>query len=521
MSRSRARSADPAPGFPLKVGVVDMGSNAIRLLAADFIAPTTYTELLSDRVPIRLGHDVYRTGELDEEAMNGAVAAMSRFREVLDQFEIEHYRAVATSAVREAANGRGLVRRVRKEAEVELEVITGVEEARLVCGALPSRLEVAEEPWVLADLGGGSLELALFDRTGMRTSESHTIGSVRLMEEFDEAARDLKRFRRLLHEYLDALRIPGIAGHPAHRGFAATGGNMEDLARLAGAAKNERGVAVVTLAALEAVIERLAGLSFEERVEKLGLREDRADVILPAAMVYARLARLVGEKEIHVPHVGVKEGVMFDMVEDLVTHAGYSERHQREVVSGAVAMGRRFGFDEAHGLQVARLAESLYDQLEPVHGLDGAGREILLAAAVLHDIGQAISYPKHHKHSQYLIAQSELPGFAPDDIAIVACVARYHRKAHPSDKHEEFAALEPDDRQLVTALSAILRVADALDREHQEKVRKVKVKVGDDEVRLDLQGDGDMELERWAVRKKAELFEETFGHRLRMKGDDA
>lgn len=496
-----------------------MGSNAIRLVAADFIAPTTFAELLSDRVPIRLGHGVYLTGRLDENAMEGAVRVMVRFREVLDHFEIAHYRAVATSAVRESTNAREFVRGIKKKSGIELEIITGVEEARLVCGALKGRLELDDEPWVLADLGGGSLEIALFDASGMLSSESHTIGSVRLHEEFQEAAGDLRRFRKLLDEYLEALSLPAITG-PGGQGFVATGGNMEDLAHLAGASKDEDGVSVVSLGDLEGVIERLAEMSYRQRVEKLGLREDRADVILPAALVYARLAHLVGVEEIHVPYLGVKEGVMYDMVENLVRHAGYSERHRREVLSGAVALGRRFGFDEGHGVQVARLAESLFDQLASLHRLEEQEREILLAAAVLHDIGQAISYPKHHKHSHYLISQAELPGFGPEEMPLIAAVARYHRKAQPSEKHEEFAVLDEGDRQLVTRLAAILRIADALDREHQAKVSSVKVSIEDDAMTLELEGAGDLELERWAVRKKAELFEETFDREIRMPGED-
>jgi exopolyphosphatase/guanosine-5'-triphosphate,3'-diphosphate pyrophosphatase len=520
MARRRSDHPDPAPGFPLRVGVVDMGSNAIRLVAAEFIAPATYTELLYDRVPIRLGHGVYETGRLDGDAIDGAVRTMVRFREVLDELESPYYRAVATSAVRESENGGQLVRRIRKEADLELEVITGVEEARLVGGAIGKRLQLGDEPWVLADLGGGSLEVALVNGNGMIKAESHTIGSVRLHEEFEDSAGDLRRFRTLLDEYLGALRLPAIERGRRPAGFLATGGNMEDLAVLAKARREVTGVSVVDLDDLENVIERLAHLTYDERIEKLGLRPDRADVILPAALVYARLARIFHADSIRVPHVGVKEGVMYDMVDELVAHAGYSQRHQREVLAGAVALGRRFGFDESHGVHVARLSESLYDQLEPLHELDGTGREILLAAAVLHDIGQSISYQKHHKHSHYLIAQSELPGFQPADIALIAVVARYHRKAAPSEKHEEFAALDEDDQALVTRLVPILRIADALDREHQETVKSVTVSIDEGAVRLELEGEGDMALERWAVRRKGELFEKTFEHKLEMAGED-
>lgn len=514
--RRARRDADPAPGFPLRVGVADVGSNAIRLVAAEFIAPTTWTELFSERVPVRLGRGVYRTGRLDPEAVEGAVRALSRFRDVLDELGIERYRAVATSAVRESADGKALIRRIREECGVKLEVISGVEEIRLVYWAVRDALGIGDEPWVLADLGGGSLEVALADGDGMIDAESHAIGSVRLYEEMENAHGSRKKFRRLLDEYLDALRILALDRPVDAVGFAATGGNMEDLAALAGARPDERGVSVLPLADLQKAIARLSKRSVEERIEELGLRADRADVILPAAMVYERLARMAGVEEVHVPHAGVKEGVMVDMVHRISERAGYGTRHARDTRAGAVALGRRFGFEEAHGMHVAALAESLFDALDAAYDFHDEDREILVAAAVLHDIGVRISYNRHHKHSEYLIGNSELPGFSPDQVALVAQVARYHRKAFPDPRHEPFAVLDQGDRLRVTSLASILRLADALDREHRQRVRSVEVEIDDDEMLLTPTGDGDLALERWAVEKKAGLFEETFGLAVRL-----
>jgi exopolyphosphatase/guanosine-5'-triphosphate,3'-diphosphate pyrophosphatase len=175
-----------------------------------------------------------------------------------------------------------------------------------------------------------------------------------------------------------------------------------------------------------------------------------------------------------------------------------------------VALGRRFGFEEDHGVHVARLAERLFDALEEVHELEAEDRELLVAAAVLHDVGQRISYNRHHKHSEYLISNSELPGFSPHEVGLVAQVARYHRKAGPSLRHEPFAALDDEDQDKVTRLAAILRLADSLDREHRQRVEGIEVRIEDDEVGLALEGDGDFALERWALERKAGLFEDTF-----------
>lgn len=511
----RDPESDLAPGFPLRVGVVDMGSNAIRLLAAEFIGPTTYTELVSERMPVRLGHRVYQTGRLEGAAIQAAVEAMARFRDLLKQLRIEHYRAVATSALRESRNGRKLVERVFRETGLTLEVINGLEEARLVHWAARHRLALGGDIWAMADLGGGSLEFAVVDSDGVLASESHTIGSVRLLEQFERVEK-LAPFHKLIEEYLAGLRLISLARSDGVAGFYATGGNMEDLAGLADTPTDEAGVRILSLGALEEIIETLVDLTIEERIEGLGLRPDRADVILPAAIVYARIAHLIGTDEIHVPRVGVKEGTMFDLVDSLTERIGHSARHERDVRAGAVAFGRRFMFDEAHGVHVAQLAAGLFDGLEELHGLSPRDREILLAAAVLHDIGQQISYQKHHKHAYYLISHSELPGLSVEEVELVASVARYHRRADPSPDHDHYAALDKDDRTRVRKLAAILRLADSLDREHLQKVEAVRVEsIDDDEVVLGVDGKGDLAIELWALGRKSRLFEKVFDRAVR------
>ena len=511
MTPRRKLVPDPAPGFPLRIGVVDMGSNAIRLVVAEFIAPFTGTPLVSERIPLRLAAHSSESGNLPADTIEAAVAVMERFRDVLLEQEVVHYRAVATSAVRESGNRRALVSQVRKRTGLRLEVISGAEEARLVYWAARSRLSIGDGPWLMADLGGGSLEIAIIQQDSLRLVESLGIGTVRLLEVFENQADGKDRIRTLLDEYVAGLRFGSLEDGFEVGGYIATGGNIDDLARLSGACPDDHGVCVLELKDLKKTIDALDALTVEERIQEFGLRENRADVIIPAALVYARLAERFEMSRIHVPNVGLKEGVMIDLVEGLTASGGYSERHARDVLAGAVALGRRFRFEEAHGVHVARLAERLFDELAPIHDLTSDDREILIAAAILHDVGQRIAYKRHHKHSYYLISESELPGLDLDEVELVANIARYHRRADPSIKHPPFEALDEEDRDRVTRLSAILRLADALDREHMQKVGDVTARLHDSSVELSLEGEGDLELEIWALGRKKLLFEETFG----------
>jgi exopolyphosphatase / guanosine-5'-triphosphate,3'-diphosphate pyrophosphatase len=522
---ARRREAGPAAKaaaatFPLRVGAVDVGSNAIRWLAAEVDGNGRQNVLASDRVAVRLGHGVFVSGRLAGDAMEAATAALSAIHARFEELDVAHVRAVATSAVREAGNGEAFLKRVARDAGLSLEPITGPEEARLVFLAVAARMPLGEAPWIAADLGGGSVEVSLLDGNGIIWSESHTMGSVRLLEELAGAGDDPGRFRRLVGEYIDTLRIPAAARARPIAGFIATGGNIEALARLAGIDGGATGIGLVPLATLRGVIDTLSRLSFRQRVAELGLREDRADVILPAALVYERLCTLAGAEQVHVPFVGLREGLVLDIVEELTRGHAYEDRHEREVVSGALAAGRRYLFDEAHGAHVCRLATSLYDQLREQHGLGASERRILLAAAMLHDIGSFISYKRHHKHSFYLISNSELPGLKPREILLAATVARYHRKAEPAADHEPYNVLNRAEQELVRRLAALLRLADALDRDHCQRVQRVVAARAGKELVLQLDGAGDLLLERWSLQRRADLFESEFGLRVRL-GDEA
>ena len=503
--------------FPLRLAAIDVGTNAIRFVAAEFVDPAHWVELERLRIPVRLGHHAFLTGRLEEGAMAAAVEAMGTFRRSIDTHGIASYRAVGTSAVRESRNGGELVDRVRGETGIHLETITGSEEARLAWAAARTRTPMDDARWMMADLGGGSLEISVASDEGLHWIESHTMGTVRLLEDLGADARSQQHFRELVTEYAGTLRIPDRAASPEPlAGLMATGGNIEALAELAGKVPDDRGVSRMPRSDLEEWIGRLAAMTVAERIEKLGLRDDRADVILPAAILYHRVAELAEMAEIVVPNVGVKEGVLVDLVADLVGPSVRASRLEQEALQGALALGRRYRFDEPHGRHVARLALSLFDQLEELHGLGAADRRILLGAAVLHDIGQFISFRKHHKHSLYLIHNSELPNYARDEIPLVALVARYHRRAEPKVSHYLWSDLGGEERRRVERLGAILRVADALDREHLQRVTAVRARPEGDELVLEVEGRGDLLLEQWALGKKARMFQSVYGLAVRL-----
>ncbi len=341
------------------------------------------------------------------------------------------------------------------------------------------------------------------------------MGAVRLVELFTRSGESPEKFARLVEEYAATIRVGRRLAGSATRGFIATGGNIEALARLIRRGP-EDGPYRLGIPALEKLTAELAVHTPEERQRLYELRADRADVIVPAAVVYARLARLAGASEIVVPGGGVREGIVFDLIE-----APFLREMTRAAVEGeeALALGRKFLFDETHGRQVAMLAAALFDQLVKVHRMGERERRILVTAALLHDVGGFVSYKGHHKHSHYLIARADLAGFTAREMHLIATIARYHRKSPPSPLHPEFAQLRAGDKTRVRRCAALLRIADALDKEHSQKIKGLDVTVAGSVVRVRALGARDVLLEKWALKKKDDLFREVFGLEIALDGD--
>jgi exopolyphosphatase/guanosine-5'-triphosphate,3'-diphosphate pyrophosphatase len=527
-SRKRARPTsgrtagiDPKLLLP-RYGVVDVGSNAIRMQVIEVReGGEPHVVLETRREPVRLGQDVFLTGAIPETSIAKAIEALRSFRLACDRWQVRGVRAVATSALREAANRDAILRRLQRETGVHVEVISGTEEAYLLVRGVEARVDLSEGRSMLVDVGGGSVEVTLVENGQIAVSESYRLGAVRLLEALTRDVRGAKDadFLALLDQYVGSLdrRIAERLGSGKIDRFVATGGNIETLGDLAARETPLRetdGVESLPRKTLSEWIQRLARLSYAERVEEFGLAPDRADVVLPAAVVYYRLAEVGRVDRLLIPRVGLRDGLVREIVSGHLETAQASDRRET-VMAGATALARKYHADLEHAEKVRQLAVSLFDQLVSRHGLGAEERVLLEAAAMLHDIGAFVSASAHHKHAHYLIRSSDLVGLSESEREIVALVARYHRRSHPKRTHLDFHGRAREERDRVVKIAAILRLADALDREHQTKVARVEATIGGRHLDLVLEPvpgvGGDLALEHWAVRRKGSLFLEVFG----------
>ncbi len=505
----------------MRVGAVDIGSNALRAVVIEGKAGKPRYEVVEDRrEAVRLGSEVFGgSGYVTRRTAARAAEAMRSFARFFRRLRAERVRCVATSAVREARNRRGLLALLTRESGLDVEVIPGAEEARLVSLAVRSRIPAMEEGrHVVMDVGGGSAEVILVVDGEVRRAESFDIGAVRLMEHAGTEPTGF-RFVRMAREIVDSARpaLQDLLGHRPPEIFAATGGNIETLAAIAGRkAFGRPPVHEIRLDALEALLEEMAGLTPRQRMDRWDLKADRADVIVPAGLVYARFAEAARARRILVPHVGLRDAVALDLLLG-AERRDARVRLEKERVASALALGRKFRFDEDHARHTARLALRIFDRVARIGGLGPGDRDVLEIAALLHDIGIVVSPIGHHKHAAYLIRESELAGVPPGDQELIALVARYHRRGLPRMGHPEYAALPERDRRRVARLAGILRLADALDRDRAHPLEDVEVRLRGGRVGLRLRGTGDRLLEVWASHRKKDLFEREFGREISVR----
>ncbi len=437
----------------LRISAINVGSNAMRMVVGEVDESWRVSVVENIRLPVRLGQDVFSKGYLQEKTLQQTEEAFLHFRHVADGFNVQRLRAVATSAAREAANRDLLVDRIFRASGIEIEIISGEDEARLIHAGVAHVLDLKNKRTLLIDIGGGSVEVTLSSGRNIISTDSYNLGTVRLLETLNTQDKPRQMFGKLAREFVEAARyrIERDIGKEKIQICVGTGGNVEEIGRLRQKLFKAESDRFVTLDELARLIERLNDMSVEERINKLKLRPDRADVILPASIVLHLIANEAGVREIMIPNVGLKDGILHEIAEELSRSPGPQKREQ--AWESALHLGRKYQFDEEHACLTAKLAGRLFEQSKSLHNLNGNSLLLLEIAALLHDIGHFINTIDHDQHGYYLLNANPLIGLSLREQKIVANLVRYHRKASPSMEEAEFKSLPQKDRLTIFKLS--------------------------------------------------------------------
>jgi exopolyphosphatase/guanosine-5'-triphosphate,3'-diphosphate pyrophosphatase len=505
------------------IAAIDIGSNSLKLAVIQAAASDSFTVVLQERERVRLGHETLKTHRLSAEAINLSADAIGKFRSIAENREADTIIAVATASVREAANAAEFVGEIKERTGVSVEVLSSLEEARLIGIAAAQNFNLTQGSLLNIDIGGGSTELSLMRDGDPFKLFSMKLGAVGLTERFIASNPPKKKeIENLRGEIFFALERPlrKIKGE-SWEISSGTSGTILNLAALSNFQSGEKSdKPVIQLKKLTALNEMMARISLEERAKLPIISPQRAEVIVAGGQILENVMRALKIETLQPCSFALREGVIIDYLreieaEELPPVPDVLDKRLR----GVFAIGRRYGYEERHALQVAALAEKIFDQIAPLYSLKRHWRTLLSAAALLHDVGYHISHESHHKHSLYLIKYSGITGFSEDEKLLIANIARYHRGSLPKESHSDFMKLSDKNRKIVAQLGAILRLADALDNGYENRIKELKFKRGDQSSTLKLVSGEDCAAELKAAEQKKDLFESAFNTKLKLTAE--
>jgi exopolyphosphatase/guanosine-5'-triphosphate,3'-diphosphate pyrophosphatase len=508
----------------MRIAAIDIGTNSVHMIVVRVRTDLSFEVIDREKAMVRLGAGGLDGKALTTEAMNAALQALSKFKRLAESHTVDVILAAATSATREARNGGEFLARIEAETGIRPRVITGAEEARLIHLAAVYGVDVGSARAVVIDIGGGSTEITLGTATSTLAAKSFKIGVIRLTERFVKSdplsGHDEQKLTKHVLSEIDRHceqitatgfdRVIGTSGTILSLGTVATaiseGTIPSELRNLRVPAKQIRRLR-----------KEVVALSLAQRLTIPGLDPRRADLIVAGAVLLDAILRRLGADDITLCDLALREGLVIDYVRRNSKHIAQVDSIPDVRRRSTIELAERCNYYAEHAQQVVRLALAIFDQTRAVHGLTDREREWLEFAALLHDIGAHISYERHHRHSYYLIKNGDLRGFDPDEIEVVALVARYHRRGTPKRSHEEYSRLPAPLRKTVRTLSSILRVAESLDRSHTQTIAGLDFRDRGDDALMQVRTSGDAELEVWATNRTLQPFERLLGKPVRLE----
>jgi len=507
----------------VRLAAIDIGTNSVHMIVVRVRPDFSFEIVDREKEMVRLGAGGLDGKKLTPEAMTAALQALSKFARLAHSHDVDQILAVATSAVREAENGGAFLKQIERRTGIRARIITGTEEARLIHLAAVYGVDTPK-PAVVIDIGGGSVEITRGTGHQVDVARSFKLGVIRLTERFVDSdpisSRDERKMTKFIREevnrYVDNIveigfdRVIGTSGTILSLGSVATaverGSVPQEVRNLRVSSKSIRRLRKMTVE-----------MDLEERMRLPGLDPRRADLMTAGVILLDTLLKRLEADEITLCDLALREGVVLDYInghrKDIKRIDSYPDVRRRSVIE----LAERCDWEADHSRQVAAIALTLFDYTKRIHGLGDKEREWLEYAGFLHDIGNHISYGKHHRHSHYLIKNGDLRGFEPEEIDMIALLTRYHRRATPKPDHPGMTELNKDERKTVEILSAFLRLAETLDRSRHGVIRGVEARERLGELRVKVQAVGDAELEVWAAHKQLEALGEALGKKARIE----
>jgi exopolyphosphatase/guanosine-5'-triphosphate,3'-diphosphate pyrophosphatase len=523
MNTPASETKPVVPTRPVKLAaVIDIGTSSVRMAIAEIHPNGDVRTLESLAQAVTLGKDAFTTGAISKATIEDCVRVLRIYRQILKTYQIEssdQIRVVATSAVREASNRLAFVDRIYIATGFQVEPIDEAEVNRITYLGIEPFLEndpvLAGSSALVIEVGGGSTELLLVKAGDVVYSHTYRLGSLRLRETLEAFRAPTVKVRNIMESHIHRT-VEEVAEQVGQDGpllMIAMGGDVRFAVHHLNPTWDEQGLARISRKALEDFTNKILLQSEDQVARRYRLSFPEAETLGPALLAYVLFARQLQLSEILVTNVNLRDGLLKEMAEGAI----WSKEFSKQIVRSAMVLGRKFAYDEAHATHVANLCSTLFQQLKDEHQLPARNEVILYVAALLHETGLFISNRSYHKHSMYVIRNSELFGLGKKDLLLASLVARYHRRASPQPTHEGYATLERDERIAVAKLAAILRVADALDESRSQRIHEIHCEPEDDRLVISIPRVEDLSLEQLALKQNSSLFEEIYGRSVLLR----
>jgi exopolyphosphatase/guanosine-5'-triphosphate,3'-diphosphate pyrophosphatase len=500
-----------------RYAAIDIGSNSARLLVAEVQSDGRIERLAEDREVTRLGSSVFGAGSVSTEALDFVTTVLARMALTYQRFDVDGIRVVATAAVRDASNQQEFLQRASQAAGAPVEIISGEEEARLIYLGVHSRWPHPKQRVLIVDIGGGSAEIILVENGRLKDAWSRPLGAVRLTGVFLRNEPPTELELRQMHEFIDeklglaTTRLRRLKFDRAIATSSTAAAMICAVNRIPRARRDEGDRLRATLPQVRKLFESLRTQDLKGRAKVPGIGPRRAEIIVPGVAVLLECMERFGLPSFHYSAAGVRDGIVADLAARRVgAERSQLSAEQREVVEQVAA---KYIVPARHYRKVAVFCRLLFQTLEPLHRLRPEWGRLLEAAAILYDIGTFVADTGHHKHAQYLVANSGLPGFTDRERILIAHLCRFQRKSMPGPRHIEFQALPPDDRRGLLFLIPLLRLADACDLSKDQAVDDIACQLAPNAVNVQISG-SKVDLELWAAQRVSDLFMSVYAKPL-------
>lgn len=508
----------------MRIAAIDIGTNSIHMIVVQVRADLSFEVIDREKDMVRLGAGGLDGKSLTPTAMAAALQTLSKFKRLAESHKVDEIVAAATSATREADNGGDFIAEVDRRTGIQIRIIPGKEEARLIHLAACYGVDVAASTACVIDIGGGSVEVTLGSATHLASARSFKSGVIRLTERYvktdplerRDERRLVKHVQKEMGAYLSDIaargfdRVIGTSGTILSLGTLAL---TESRGRAATDVRNQR----VGVKALRKLRKLLAESDLHQRLRLPGMDPRRADLSVAGVILLDTILKTLGAEELTLCDLALREGLIIDYIQRNSARIRKVDRYPDVRRRSIVELGERCNYWSEHAQQVARLAVSIFDQTRSAHGLGDREREWLEYGALMHDLGVHISYERHHRHSYYLIKHGDLRGFEPQEIEVIALIARYHRQAPPRKAHEDFSDLPAKLQRIVKKLSAMVRLAEGLDRSHSQTIAGIDLYPRRDDYLARLRTASEAELELWAAHRHVRPLERVLGRPIRFE----